>query len=413
MVMGSTGMAYIISEMSGHVFNKGSGKGQQDHILSISRDYFIENASPQSWRDAMIKHFSYLTNKKTAFDDCLIWSQMPHSIRTDLIHHVSQESFSKITLFKSLKPSVLCALYKYTEYCMLPKDSFMYTFETGSGGLYFVLEGYAEVIDERDTSKITENEDAMVVVAAIQEGMFFGHENLLNSTFDFLGIRAKSNLFTIYIPNENVARMKKEVPLLYETLVYIIEEAVKISCGTYDVSNYVGVLKKNVSKILKMNEFIKKTESAVLLTKEREAISTNVVFKWLQSDIDEAKSLYNIFGRKHVIDELKAKKKKIDESIKSIMSAVSYEKFQAIKKKRLMLDTLAYPTQSCHSSSRNIYASLYRVSDTEKKRYTQSLSSGEPQVTNNDEVQNEDDNAGDEKKESDGGDDMVASFTSM
>jgi hypothetical protein len=377
MVLGSTCLAYIVSELSDHVFNKGSGKGQQDHKISVTRDYFVQNASPQSWRDAMIKHFSFLMEKRTAFDDRLIWSQMPHALRMDLIQHISSDDFNKIVLFKTVKSSVLCALFRYSEYCMLPENSFMYTFETGSAGLYFVLEGYAEVVDEKDASKVTENGDPMIVIASIQEGMFFGHENLLNTTFDYLGIRAKSDLFTLVIPNENIDRMKKEAPVIYETLVYVIDEAVKISFGTYDVAPNVGVLKRNISKIMRMKNFIKKAQGSVSAKHKLEESlkkSIGTAYNWFNSDVDEAKSLYQIFSRKSIIAEMKAKKKKIDDSTQSIMSDGSYAQFQAIKEKRLELDNSLSPARSVRISSRSMYATLYNVDPEDKRRHSQSMS---------------------------------------
>eukprot|EP00603_Paraphysomonas_imperforata_P015122 CAMPEP_0114457472 /NCGR_PEP_ID=MMETSP0104-20121206/4180_1 /TAXON_ID=37642 ORGANISM="Paraphysomonas imperforata, Strain PA2" /NCGR_SAMPLE_ID=MMETSP0104 /ASSEMBLY_ACC=CAM_ASM_000202 /LENGTH=1284 /DNA_ID=CAMNT_0001630019 /DNA_START=112 /DNA_END=3966 /DNA_ORIENTATION=+ len=377
MVLGSTGLAYIISELSDHVFNKGSGKGQQDYKISISRDYFMQNSSPQSWRDSMIKHFSFLMEKRTAFDDRLIWSQMPHSLRTELIRHVSHEDFSKIALFKTIKSSVLCALYKYAEYCMLSADSFMYTFETGSAGLYFVLKGYAEVVDEKAASKITEGADPTIVIASIQEGMFFGHESIMQTTFDYLGIRAKSDMLTLFFPSESIARMKKEVPVIYETLVYIIDEAVKISFGTYDVGKNVGVLKRNISKIMKMKKFIKKTENS-LSTRNKfvKSLRTSIsrFYRWITSDVDEAKSLYQLFSRKDSIAEIKAKKKEIEDSKRLVLSDGSYERFRAIKEQKEELDFSLSPARSNRISSRRMYASLYNVDPEDKRRHSQSMS---------------------------------------
>lgn len=361
MVLGSTGLAYVVTEMTEHVFDKGSGKGQQDHKLSISRDNFIQNATPQSWRDAMIKHFSYLMDKKTAFDDCLIWTQLPHSIRVPLISHLSSEDFKQIPLFNSVKPCVLCALYKYSEYCMLPQDSFMYTFQTGTAGLYFVLKGNAQVIDEKDVSKMTETGDPMIVIASIQEGMFFGHEVLLNIDFDFLGIRAKSDLYTLFIPNEKLARMKTEVPLIHETLIYIIQEAVKISFGTYDVPSNVGVLKRNASKLLQFRSAIRQKRPVPPSRYSPFARVLNRFNSWIHSDVDEAKSLYQMFGRKSVIAALKQKKKKIDEANKAVISDDSYEKFKALKLKK----------QRSVKRNRKVYASLYDVTEDTHLKYPQ------------------------------------------
>ena len=366
MILGSTGLAYIVSEMSDHVFNKGSGKGQQDYKLSISRDYFIRNACPQSWRDALIKHFSFLMDKQTAFDHRAIWDQMPHSLRNDLIYHICQEDFSKITLFKSLKKSVLCTLYRYTEYCMLPQGSFMYTFETGSGGLYFVLKGFAEVIDEKDP-KNNDAVDPLVVIASIQEGMFFGHEVMLRSTFDFLGIRARSDLFTLVFQKESIARMKDEVPLVYDALFYVIEEAVKLSVGTYDTSLNVGVIKRNISKILKMKKIIKKKEKPA----SHDSIFKRMM-KWFSSDVNEAKALYHIFNRTSVINETKARLKQVEDQHRAVMSECSYEKFAALKAQRLENSSSNSPEQP---SSKGIYSTLYSKKDEMRCRQVDSISS--------------------------------------
>ena len=367
MVLGSTGLAYVISEISNHVFNKGSGKGQQDHQLSISRDYFIQNSSPQSWRDAMIQHFSYLMEKQTAFNQRLLWSQMPYSLRTDLIHYVCREEFDKISLFKSVKTSVLCTLYKYTEHCMAPKDSFMYTFETGSGGLYFVIKGYAEVVDEHDDSKYNDTGDDMMVIASIQEGMCFGHESLLNSTFDYLGIRAKSDLSTLFISNENLSRMNHEVPLIYDTLLYIIKEAAKISTGVYDNSRNSSVR----SVVAQKADVVVKCSSALSPTSHKLRDSIKSMYRWVNSDADEANT-NNVF--KVVFSELKSAKEKKAERRKSFMSDVSYESFLLMKTKRRLLDisTPSSAVQSEMRSNRNIYASLYRASEEISK--SQSLS---------------------------------------
>lgn len=410
MVLGSTGLAYIVSEMSDSAFNKASAKGQQDHKLSIARDYFIHNASPQSWRDAMIWHFSYLTDKKTAFDEKNIWSQLPHPLRMEVIHHVSHEDMQKIPLLAALKPSVKCTLFSYAEYCMVPQGSFMYTFETGSGGLYFVLNGYAEVIDEKDTKKLSEDEDPLMVIAAIQEGMFFGHEELFNTSFDYLGIRARTDLYTLFFPLENLEKMKTEVPLIHDTLLYIIEEAVKISFGTYDVPSNVSVIKRNISRILQMRNFVKVSKSAVAEKKAASSVFKSVsktltcVLKWFQSDVDEAKGLYRIFSKRSLIEEAKAKKKKQQEARNNILSDDSYEKFKEMKEKRqelLNASSRSFRRQSC----RNVYVNMYRLTNS-KRRLCYGQSKSRSSLECNDvesigDVDEKEEDAGEQQKNAD------------
>ena len=253
---------------------------------------------------------------------------------------------------------------------MVPKDSFMYTFETGSGGLYFVIKGYAEVVDEHDDSKYNDTGDDIMVIASIQEGMFFGHESLLNSTFDFLGIRAKSDLSTLFISNENLSRMKHEVPLVYDTLFYVVDEAVKISFGTYDLTT------KNVSVRnfeFKRNKDVLISSSRIARTKQKLGSSIRSMYDWINSDVDEAKSLYLKLSGKSA---MKARRKKIDDKKKLIMSDGSYEKFLAMKAKRLLLDMSPSPMQPCRSSGRHTYASLYKVNSEDKSNYCKSLSVG-------------------------------------
>ena len=160
--------------------------------------------------------------------------------------------------------------------------------------------------------------------------------------------------------------MKHEVPLVYDTLFYVIDEAVKISFGTYEVATNLTVLKRTISRIMRMRIFWgKKTESLIIeSTKVAEHALIygrkiyNLIHNYINSDVDEAKSLYQKFTLKSDISELKAKKKKMEEKKKLIMSDGSYERFHAIKAKRRLQDMSASPMQS-YRSSRNIYASLY------------------------------------------------------
>lgn len=383
MVLGSTGLPYIVSEISNHVFDQGSGKGQQDKQLSISRDYFIQNATPQSWRDAILRQFSFLMEKQTAFDHRLIWSQMPHALRRDVMYHVSQEDFDKIPLFHSIIPSVLCAIYKYSNYCMTLKDSFMYTFETESAGLYFVLKGFAEVVDaapDSESFKATSTNDPMVVIAPISEGMFFGQEVLTKSPFNFLGIRAKSDLYTLLITTENLALMKVEVPLVYETLLFVIEQALAMSsseAATEMTSNDSLMEKTSNSRLMRMSQYC--SEGKLLLTKSKAAQKVEKFVKkclsWFNSDVDEAKSLYQTYGNKSVISELKAKKKILEEKNRALLpDSVSREKFLAIQSKSKELDSAPSEVLSMRSSSRRIHRSLSRVSEENSLNASKSMS---------------------------------------
>ena len=372
-VLGSTGLPYIISEMSHHVFNKGSGKGRAAHQLNVARDYFIQNSSPQSWRDAMIQHFAYLMGEETAFDHRLIWSQMPHSLRTDVIQHVSREDFDNIALFKPLKTSVLCSLYMYTEHCMVTKGSFMYTFETGSGGLYFVLQGYAEVVDEKVESKDSDIEDRIRPVSLISEGMFFGHEALLKSSFDFCGIRAKSDLYTLFISTENLSRMKKEVPLVYDTLVYVLDEAVKMSAGTYELptDDSGAIVQKFVSRIMRMKTFLAEKKEIISNSTAAQKLDSSIknMYKWLNSDVNEAQNLHQtLFSTSTNISEQKAKKKVSEEFNKALMSDSNREKFLVIKAEKQQLEISLSEMQSNRSSSRRFCRALSRVSEEDSSR---------------------------------------------
>jgi CRP-like cAMP-binding protein len=220
MVLGSTILAYVVGVVSSHAFNKQGLKGLQEHKLNTVRDYLAEQGTPKSLREAVMKHFCYAIEKRTAFDELSLWAKLPHAYRQQVISVVHRSSFEKLPLFKKVKESIMTVLFECMEPSFAVRDSYVYNFETGSGGIYFILRGIAEVVDE-------DEEEKEIIVAQIRPGMFFGHEKMLNMTTDFVGIRTRTDVSMLWLSEKNMDLLQTCLPLAYSALTTLLQEAIK------------------------------------------------------------------------------------------------------------------------------------------------------------------------------------------
>jgi len=246
MVMGSTVLAYIVGSVSTYAFNKNGGKSLQDQKLSISREYLRDQGVKKNVRQSLMKHVCHMIERRTSLDELRIWLQVPHNIRHKLILFSMRESIQTFPVLLKINETVLAVLLSLMDPCFCPATMYVYRKEMGSAGVYFILSGIAEVVDE-----IGQCMEDGIVVAEIQEGKFFGYDGLLSLTTRSYGYRSKTDLSMLWVSDEKLLLMKKELPLVFNTFVDVIKSSTaslnsysRRGDDTYSRGKYVDQLGK-------------------------------------------------------------------------------------------------------------------------------------------------------------------------
>ena len=386
MVMGSTILAYIVGTVSTQAFNKDGGKGLQEQKLSLVRDYLAEQGTPKTLREAVMRHFCFALEKKTAFDEARIWKHLPHRHRHEVVMYVHRASIKKLPLFVKVKDTIMTAIFGYMEPCLAMRQTYVYNFETGSGGIYFILRGIAEVVDEDD-------DDEEIIVASIRGGMFFGHEKLLGMSTDFVGIRSRTDLAMLMMSDEHIATLKLQMPLAYNALTTLLHEALNVSTKVVGLSttisdepashksflrslsdtahssfrNMLGLPTDQVMKaqLKSQIQHHRRNESRI----KQKNSSVEEFLEWLTMDMDEStwikKSNMTHFQHK----EKEETSSRRASSPSNILSMNSKDRYRLMKKERKEVlstrsnsdDSVGDIKSNIMSSGRNSYIDLYGV----------------------------------------------------
>jgi CRP-like cAMP-binding protein len=367
MVMGSNILAYIVGIVSANAFNRTGAKGMQEQKLSLVRDYLTEQGTPKLLREAVMKHFCFAIEVRTPFRELQLWKNMPHRIRSATIMFGNAALIKKIPLFQNMKDSVISVIYSLTDPCLSVAGAYVYNYETGSGGIYFILDGIAEVVDDGDS-----NEEAEVIVSEIPSGNIFGQEKMLNRDIDFVGIRAKTELYMLCLSEKNLEKLKVEFPYAYTILYNHIIQA---------MNNPLPMLNKIPSMQNEMKETLQKvadihTANNSFVGRGKRLVSN--VLGWVAEDVDDTQWIAKkaVRSRRNSSVGLLLRKKKPSE----VLSINCRDRFYAMKKKTKIYPISREPhakihinadnsktlKESQHSipmsrrpSGRNIYATLY------------------------------------------------------
>lgn len=221
-VTGSSLLAYVVGLVRAYAFNRNGSQSAQEEKLNLVRHYLAEQGISKSLKEVIIRHFTYYMEQSTPYNQREIWSNLPHHLRQQAI----LQSYDKIShrftsFFSHFKSSVFAMLLKFMEPARVSRGSYIYTFETGCDGMYFILEGIVEIIDEDDAT------GKEVIVAQIRKGMFFGHEKILGLTTDFLGVRALTPLRMLHLRTRHLEHLRRYLPLVYSTLSQAITQSLQ------------------------------------------------------------------------------------------------------------------------------------------------------------------------------------------
>lgn len=184
--------------------------------LDMVKDYMAEQSLPKSLRDHILHHFAYAIRTRTVYPEISIWNSIPFTERVAVAtaaHPYFIKMFPK--LFADMKPSVIMLLLSYIEPCHADIGTFVYTFETGSGGLYFILDGSAKVVDETDSGE-------ELVVGTLQSGCVMGQECMFPYPLDYLGIEATETLSMYILSKESINKLKHDHFEITEMLLPIL-----------------------------------------------------------------------------------------------------------------------------------------------------------------------------------------------
>lgn len=282
MVAGSNILAYIVGTVGAHAFDRTGSKGLQETKLGLIRDYLAEQGTPKSLREATIRHFCYVLENKTPFQEVDIWKNLPHALRHDTIFYGNKNNISKIPILDNIKESVASVIYSLCDLCFVVEGSYIYNFETGSGGVYFILNGTAEVVDDGE-----DDEDGEVVIAEIKKGFFFGHENLFERNIDFVGIRAKTDLCMLWISNNSLSIMKHDLPYAFKIFRDQISNAYEnLKSQQTDQPFLRKHIKVDVPLVEAEFDLVQK---AIILNEEQGKIVYKIksMFKWAFEETDD------------------------------------------------------------------------------------------------------------------------------
>jgi hypothetical protein len=284
-ITGSTLLAYVVGLVRAYAFNRNGSKSAQEEKLNLVRHYLTEQGVSKSLKEIILKHFSHYLDRKTPFNEVEIWKNLPHHLRHLAIMAAYEKEFSQLaaSFLTHFNEALLPMLMKHMEPAIAPRGSYIYTFETGCDGLYFVLDGIAEVIDE------DENTEKEVIVAQMRKGMFFGHEKILGLSTDFLGVRALTPLKMLFIRTRNLDHLRQHLPLVYTSLIHAIQETLRPPPPTEHANDPRQNRAFGVEDQLKLVELL---SNPARLTQQkrgysRQQSSIEEAIEWFAEDMDE------------------------------------------------------------------------------------------------------------------------------
>jgi CRP-like cAMP-binding protein len=156
--------------------------------IEMIRQYLTEQGISRSLTHSVLKHFYFLTEVRTEFDEQDIWSRTPFKYRTFLVthsyqkiihqfpvlfHHASPSSSSPSSLSSSSLATV--PLLSYLQPCFCLSKSYLLTYETGYDGFYLLHIGAVELVDEDQAG-------SEILLGNIHPGKIFGESSLFTTT---------------------------------------------------------------------------------------------------------------------------------------------------------------------------------------------------------------------------------------
>lgn len=333
MILGTTILAYTVGTVSSYAFNKDSLKGIQEMKLNMIKYYLTEQGIPFSLKDAVMKHYYNTINIHTTSNELKILKKLPHHKRLACISCIQRGHLEKLPLFSKIKESIMTVLYTFFTPCYIVSQTYVYNFETGSGGIYFILKGICEVIDE-------DEHEQEIMIAEIFPGMFFGHEKLLGFQTDFVGIRSRTNVTMLWLSDKDLETMQLNVPLVYHALISLLQQAClsrgqEISVSRRSIGTEINTMR--VGNTIQNSNHSNRVQSYSKRTLSRRKSTVEEFLGWIGDDMDEGTwrqtSNLSHFRKKPIIANDPLMKPS------SILSNNSKDRYRALKAEQFSAST--------------------------------------------------------------------------
>ena len=228
MVGGVCTMVYLVGQVANTEKDESYENGNQK--VETVRAYLSEQALPEGLKVAVLKHFAYNTSVRSEFNEVLMWRRMPFMVRINIAmasHQKVLKTFPE--MFPSEVPTLAFMLLKYLEPSFAVKGTYVFTFETGSAGVYLLLSGEGEIVDEMQDKTET-------ILGNIVAGQKFGVEAFLHDAITFLGVRAVQDMSMYVMTLTGLSNLVAENPLASQELVKKIQSG----SHTLTTSHFVG-----------------------------------------------------------------------------------------------------------------------------------------------------------------------------
>lgn len=257
MIGGISTMVYLV----GQVAESGKDESRDCGKVGTVRSYLAEQALHESLKTAVLRHFAYAVSTRSEFNEVHLWSRMPFTTRVIVALAAHKHVISKFPkIFKPEEKSLTYILLKYLEPSLVVANAYVYTFETGSAGIYLLLRGEGEIVDETEDME-------EIILSNIIDGEVFGLEASHKDAITFVGVRALSDMMMYVLSVSKMTSMKSDHPLCAKKILRLL-------------TNGMGSGDNPHEKAVRRNHHLKRSQGA---THKTEDAFTQAV-EWILDD---------------------------------------------------------------------------------------------------------------------------------
>jgi hypothetical protein len=266
-----------------------------------------------------------------------MWKEMPFKVRVEVAIGAHQNLMTQFPqVFNESTPSISYILLCYLEPCFAKKGTYVFNFETGSGGVYMLVSGHGHLVDENENGE-------ELVVGNLTNGQCFGVEAINGLKISFVGVRAACDMHMYYLSAAKLDELSICHPKLTAPLNEIINKIPStLETGRNNKTAYnlgVAVAGNNRTKLPSILRSVSLSSSEEYVDTGIQAAQENVGdaldFMWQKDESDDPDFMYkrcvNDTSRNHreTVNLLRAVEK---HSPSLTLSYMSRERFLEMKK---------------------------------------------------------------------------------
>jgi len=100
MLLGATVFGYVLATVAALVGSVNASDAKSTERMSMIKEYLNDKNVPGKVKDAVLKHFKYLLNQTSAFDENQILGRLPLTISREILYFSHLDTMQKISLFQ-------------------------------------------------------------------------------------------------------------------------------------------------------------------------------------------------------------------------------------------------------------------------------------------------------------------------